>query len=216
MRSGRDSPAATSAGGNDLRKELATPSCRAGLVSDRTHVFGTHDRVRCGSCSSAHHRARVIGVPCSDPGRGVAPRLAEALERFDEVGDVRAGLSDRNRVGRDRATKEPFAAERAVSHTIGRRAFEDGLICYPCAARGRRAGRHHHRSASVQRPRGGAGGAHRKLTGASSARWRRVSCRASATAASVGQGGGEPGTIHTQPARPRTLTIAATRNAAVK
>ncbi len=34
---------------------------------------------------------------------------------------------------RDRATKEPFPAERAVSHTVGRHAFEDGLIVYPCA-----------------------------------------------------------------------------------
>src|SRR6266513_5073638 len=33
----------------------------------------------------------------------------------------------------DRATKEPFPAERALSQTIGRRAFEEGLICYPCA-----------------------------------------------------------------------------------
>src|ERR1700730_11875710 len=49
---------------------------RAGIVSDGTHVFRTHDRVRCRPCSSAHHRARVIGVPCPHPPRGAAPRSA--------------------------------------------------------------------------------------------------------------------------------------------
>jgi adenosylmethionine-8-amino-7-oxononanoate aminotransferase len=68
--------------------------------------------------------------------RGEALRrdLRAALNRFDEVGDVRGrGYLIGIELVRDRATKEPFPAERAVSHTIGRRAFEDGLICYPCA-----------------------------------------------------------------------------------
>jgi adenosylmethionine-8-amino-7-oxononanoate aminotransferase len=68
--------------------------------------------------------------------RGEALRrdLSEALRRFDEVGDVRGrGYLIGIELVRDRATKEPFPAQRAVSHMIGRRAFEDGLICYPCA-----------------------------------------------------------------------------------
>jgi adenosylmethionine-8-amino-7-oxononanoate aminotransferase len=68
--------------------------------------------------------------------RGEALRrdLRAALNRFDEVGDVRGrGYLIGIELVRDRTTKEPFPAERAVSHTIGRRAFEDGLICYPCA-----------------------------------------------------------------------------------
>ena len=68
--------------------------------------------------------------------RGEALRrdLREALKRFDEVGDVRGrGYLIGIELVRDRATREPFPAEHAVSHTIGRRAFEDGLICYPCA-----------------------------------------------------------------------------------
>jgi adenosylmethionine-8-amino-7-oxononanoate aminotransferase len=68
--------------------------------------------------------------------RGEALRrdLREALDRFDEVGDVRGrGYLIGIELVRDRATKEPFPAQRAVSHTIGRRAFEDGLIVYPCA-----------------------------------------------------------------------------------
>src|SRR4029077_814464 len=59
-------------------------------------------------------------------GEGLRRELREALERFDEVGDVRGrGYLIGIELVRDRATKEPFPAERAVSHTIGRRAFED-------------------------------------------------------------------------------------------
>jgi adenosylmethionine-8-amino-7-oxononanoate aminotransferase len=68
--------------------------------------------------------------------RGEALRrdLREALNRFDEVGDVRGrGYLIGIELVRDRATREPFPAERALSHAIGRRAFADGLICYPCA-----------------------------------------------------------------------------------
>src|SRR5205823_5741392 len=68
--------------------------------------------------------------------RGEALRrdLGEALKRFDEVGDVRGrGYLIGIEFVRDRATKEPLPAERAVSRAIGRRALADGLICYPCA-----------------------------------------------------------------------------------
>jgi adenosylmethionine-8-amino-7-oxononanoate aminotransferase len=60
--------------------------------------------------------------------------LQAALQRFDEVGDVRGrGYFLGIELVRDRVTKQPFPAERALSHAIGRRAFENGLICYPCA-----------------------------------------------------------------------------------
>jgi adenosylmethionine-8-amino-7-oxononanoate aminotransferase len=60
--------------------------------------------------------------------------LREALKRFEEVGDVRGrGFLIGIELVRDRVSREPFPAERALSHTIGRRALEDGLICYPCA-----------------------------------------------------------------------------------
>ena len=34
---------------------------------------------------------------------------------------------------RDRRTKAPFPAGRALSFDVGARAFADGLICYPCS-----------------------------------------------------------------------------------
>jgi adenosylmethionine-8-amino-7-oxononanoate aminotransferase len=60
--------------------------------------------------------------------------LRQALARFEEVGDVRGrGYLIGIELVRDRATKEPFPAERGLSQAIGRRAFEEGLIVYPCA-----------------------------------------------------------------------------------
>jgi adenosylmethionine-8-amino-7-oxononanoate aminotransferase len=60
--------------------------------------------------------------------------LQDALKGFEEVGDVRGrGFLIGIELVRDRTTREPFPAERALSQAIGRRAFEDGLIIYPCA-----------------------------------------------------------------------------------
>jgi adenosylmethionine-8-amino-7-oxononanoate aminotransferase len=67
-------------------------------------------------------------------GRSLKSALQTALERFEEVGDVRGrGYFIGIEFVRDRVTKQPFPAQRAISHEIGRRAFENGLICYPCA-----------------------------------------------------------------------------------
>jgi adenosylmethionine-8-amino-7-oxononanoate aminotransferase len=68
--------------------------------------------------------------------RGEALRrdLRGALERFEEVGDVRGrGYLIGIEFVRNRATREPFPAERALSHAVGAHALEDGLICYPCS-----------------------------------------------------------------------------------
>jgi adenosylmethionine-8-amino-7-oxononanoate aminotransferase len=67
-------------------------------------------------------------------GETLRHELAAALGRFEEVGDVRGrGYLIGIEFVRDRATREPFPAERALSQSIGRAAFEDGLIIYPCA-----------------------------------------------------------------------------------
>jgi len=61
-------------------------------------------------------------------------RLGEALGRFDAVGDIRGrGYLIGVEFVRDRASKEPFPAGRGASLDVARRAFEDGLIVYPCA-----------------------------------------------------------------------------------
>jgi adenosylmethionine-8-amino-7-oxononanoate aminotransferase len=60
--------------------------------------------------------------------------LRESLSRFEEIGDVRGrGYFIGIELVRDRASKTPFPHARALSFDVGKRAFEDGLICYPCA-----------------------------------------------------------------------------------
>lgn len=67
-------------------------------------------------------------------GPGLMSALQEALGQFEEVGDIRGrGFFLGIEFVRDRTTREPFPAARGLSHEIGRRAFENGLICYPCA-----------------------------------------------------------------------------------
>jgi adenosylmethionine-8-amino-7-oxononanoate aminotransferase len=68
--------------------------------------------------------------------KGVALKraLQESLERYDEVGDIRGrGFFFGIELVRDRATQQPFPGQQPrVSIEVGRRAFENGLICYPC------------------------------------------------------------------------------------
>jgi len=67
-------------------------------------------------------------------GERLLGELRTALESFAEVGDVRGrGYLIGMEFVRDRATREPLPPERAFSQALGRRAFEDGLIIYPCA-----------------------------------------------------------------------------------
>ena len=72
-------------------------------------------------------RVRTAGAVFQDAVRG-------SLSKFDEVGDVRGrGFFVGVELVRDRATRAPFAPDRGLSFDIGRRAFADGLICYPCS-----------------------------------------------------------------------------------
>ncbi len=67
-------------------------------------------------------------------GERLRQELRRALDRFDEVGDVRGrGYLVGIEFVHDRRTKAPFPAQQALSHQIGRNAFANGLICYPCA-----------------------------------------------------------------------------------
>ena len=68
-----------------------------------------------------------------DRGDALKSALREALVGCEEVGDVRGrGFFIGVEFVCDRATKHPFPAERRLSIEIGRRAFQNGLICYPC------------------------------------------------------------------------------------
>jgi adenosylmethionine-8-amino-7-oxononanoate aminotransferase len=69
-----------------------------------------------------------------EKGAALKRALQEALDRFDEVGDIRGrGFFIGVELVRDRVTKQPFPADRRVNLEIGRLAFQNGLICYPCA-----------------------------------------------------------------------------------
>jgi adenosylmethionine-8-amino-7-oxononanoate aminotransferase len=67
-------------------------------------------------------------------GEVLKARLCEALGGFDAVGDIRGrGYLVGIEFVQDRASKRPFPAGRGVSIDVARRAFEDGLIVYPCS-----------------------------------------------------------------------------------
>ena len=60
--------------------------------------------------------------------------LLSLKQRHPCIGDVRGrGYLIGIEFVRDRATREPFPAERALSQSIGQQALAEGLICYPCA-----------------------------------------------------------------------------------
>ena len=72
-------------------------------------------------------RVRTVGATFQES-------IRRTLSRFDEVGDVRGrGFFIGIELVRERLTRLPFSAERALSFDIGARAFADGLICYPCS-----------------------------------------------------------------------------------
>ena len=70
----------------------------------------------------------------AEKGPALKAALQSALGHIEEVGDIRGrGFFIGVEFVRDRATRQPFPAARGLSHEIGRRCFENGLICYPCA-----------------------------------------------------------------------------------
>lgn len=67
-------------------------------------------------------------------GEWLMAALRASLARFEEVGDVRGrGYLIGVEFVEDPLSKDPFPAHRDLSHDVGRRAFEGGLICYPCS-----------------------------------------------------------------------------------
>jgi adenosylmethionine-8-amino-7-oxononanoate aminotransferase len=100
-----------------------TAACAAGLA-----VQGLIER------EGLVERVRTVGARFQ-------AAIRESLSRFDAVGDVRGrGFFIGVELVRDARTKSPFDRSIGLSFDIGRRAFADGLICYPCA--GNVDGRH--------------------------------------------------------------------------
>ena len=99
------------------------------------HTYSGHTT----ACAAALAVQRIVlreGLLARVRSRGDALRgeLGKALARFAEVGDVRGrGYLIGIELVRDRLSREPLPPERGFSQALGRRAFEDGLIVYPCA-----------------------------------------------------------------------------------
>ena len=93
-----------------------TAACAAGLAVQRIiERDGLLERVR-------------------SAGATLQSSLRDALMRFDAVGDVRGrGYFIGIELVRDRRSKRPYPKQRALSFDIAARAFDNGLICYPCS-----------------------------------------------------------------------------------
>ena len=110
-------------------------------------IVEAHGAVLTGHTYSGHTAACAAGLAVQriverdalltrvrSRGQMLLAELRGSLGGFAEVGDVRGrGYFIGVELVRDRATKAPFPQERGLSQEIGRHAFQDGLICFPCA-----------------------------------------------------------------------------------
>lgn len=123
-----------------LGATLVAPAVSAAIMSEHGayqtgHTFSGHT----AACAAALAVQRIIERDrllerVRTAGAALQGELRAALARFEEVGDVRGrGFFIGIEFVQDRRTRAPFPAERGLSYDVGRRAFEDGLICYPCA-----------------------------------------------------------------------------------
>jgi adenosylmethionine-8-amino-7-oxononanoate aminotransferase len=99
------------------------------------HTYSGHTAA-CAAGLAVQRIVRRDGLLARVRERGERLREAirDALAGIEEVGDVRGrGYLIGVEFVRDRASKQPFPAARGLSYAVGRQAFEDGLICYPCS-----------------------------------------------------------------------------------
>lgn len=112
-----------------------------------TTILEAHGSILTGHTFSGHTAACAAGLAVQRiierdallervraRGATLQQQIRTALARHAAVGDVRGrGFFIGIELVRDRATKQPFPAERGLSNAINRHAFEDGLIIFPCA-----------------------------------------------------------------------------------
>jgi len=123
-----------------LGATLVTAPVAAPILSEHGafmtgHTFTGHTAACAAGLAVQHivQRDRLIDRVRS-VGATFQAAIGRSLSGFDEVGDVRGrGFFIGIELVRDRRTRTPFSAERALSFDIGARAFADGLICYPCS-----------------------------------------------------------------------------------
>jgi adenosylmethionine-8-amino-7-oxononanoate aminotransferase len=110
-------------------------------------IMREHDAFMTGHTFSGHTAACAAGLAVQriierdrllervrTAGAKFQAAVRESLARFDEVGDVRGrGFFIGIEFVADRKTRAPFAPSRGLSFDVGRRAFDNGLICYPCS-----------------------------------------------------------------------------------
>jgi adenosylmethionine-8-amino-7-oxononanoate aminotransferase len=110
-------------------------------------IVQAHGAVLTGHTYSGHTAACAAGLAVQriierdallarvrTAGASLQAGLRDALSQFAQVGDVRGrGYFIGVEFVRDRVTKAPFPQERGLSQDIASHAFEDGLICFPCA-----------------------------------------------------------------------------------
>jgi adenosylmethionine-8-amino-7-oxononanoate aminotransferase len=110
-------------------------------------IMREHDAFMTGHTFSGHTAACAAGLAVQriierdrllervrTAGAKFQTAVRESLARFDEVGDVRGrGFFIGIELVADRKTRAPFAPSRGLSFDVGRRAFDNGLICYPCS-----------------------------------------------------------------------------------
>ncbi len=110
-------------------------------------IMQAHGAILTGHTFSGHTAACAAGLAVQriierdalldrvrSRGEVLRAALQDSLGRFSELGDVRGrGYFIGIEFVRDRASKAPFPEQRGLGQEIGRRAFQDGLICFPCA-----------------------------------------------------------------------------------
>jgi adenosylmethionine-8-amino-7-oxononanoate aminotransferase len=110
-------------------------------------ILNAHGAVLTGHTYSGHTAACLAGLAVQriierdgllsrvrTRGESLQTSLRESLSRIAGVGDVRGrGYFIGIEFVADRVTKAPFPQERGLSQQIASRAFQDGLICFPCA-----------------------------------------------------------------------------------